>query len=206
LRLAAFALALMLALATALGLAACASSEKGSGGAADDTAGDGTTTYHNAEFGFSITYPERYTEAEAETAGEAGGSAVSSVAFADPDGTVVGDLTVDGLQVAVYELAQGIALEQVPELEQEFQGLVDQMIAGLENGAVTDPLGAVELNGLPGFGFSFTYTNQGTELRASTLFLVKGRYEYMVTAQAATDRWDEMAPELEAAAMSFTID
>ncbi|HET6494826.1 MAG TPA: hypothetical protein VFH61_05620, partial [Thermoleophilia bacterium] len=62
------------------------------------------------------------------------------------------------------------------------------------------------VNGVPGFKVTYTYTNEDTEMQASTVFLVKGQYEYMVTSQATADRWDEMAPQLEAAAMSFTID
>jgi hypothetical protein len=38
------------------------------------------------------------------------------------------------------------------------------------------------------------------------VFLVKGQYEYMITSQATSDHWATLSPELEAAAMSFTID
>lgn len=194
---------LALALAATFGLAACGSTGEDDG---NDGGATGTTTYRNDEFGFSLTYPADWNESEATSAGEAGSDSTFSVAFADPDSTVVGDVAVDGVQIAVYELDREVAPEEVPQLEAEFQGIVDQMLDSLENGVIKDPLGPVELNGVPGFGFSYTYTNEGTGVRASVFFLVKGTYEYQITAQASVDRWDEVAPELEAAAMSFVID
>jgi hypothetical protein len=80
------------------------------------------------------------------------------------------------------------------------------MVSGLENGAFVNPLGAVELNGVPGYGFSYTHTEDGTDMRTSVFILVKGRYQYILAAQAPHDEWDAAAPELEAAAMSFRVE
>ena len=115
-----------------------------------------------------------------------------SVALVDLDGTVIGDLTVDGLSVSVYDLGAEFTPEEVPDLEAEFASLVNQMVGGLENGAAEGPLESVEVNGVPGFKVTYTYTNEDTEMQASTVFLVKGQYEYMVTSQATADRWDEI--------------
>lgn len=203
-------LVLALALAAAAGLlAACGSSDEGGGSAAGGGPGGeatGTTTYRNDDYGFTLDHPAAWDETEATSAGEAGSDAAFSVAFADPDSTVVGDVATDGVQIAVYELTREVAPEEVPKLKAEFQGIVDQMMSSLEGGTIKDPLDAVELNGVPGFGFSYTFTNQGTPVRASVFFLVKGSREYQITAQASTDRWNEIAPELEATAMSFRID
>lgn len=201
-------LAVVLVLGLVTGLAACGSSdETATEGRPDSTqTAGGTTTYANDDYGFSITYPERYEQGDSTSASEAGSDAVFSVGFADPGGTVIDDMAVDGLQVAVYQLTREVAADEVPGLEAEFQGVVDQMMAGLENGTITDQLGAVELNGVPGFGFGYTYTSDGTDLRASTFFLVQGSLEYQLTAQASLEKWDGMATELEAAAMSFTVD
>jgi hypothetical protein len=204
----AVALVVVLVLGLALELAACGSSDQAATERESDatrTAGD-TTTYTNDEYGFSITYPARFEEGESTSASEAGSDAVFSIGFADPDGTIVDGMTVDGLQVAVYQLTREVTADEVAGLEAEFQGVVDQMMAGLQNATIENALGAVELNGVPGFGFSYTYTSDGTDLRASTFFLVEGSLEYQLTAQASLDEWDALAPELEAAAMSFTVD
>ncbi len=203
----ALVLALALTAATLLP-AACGTSDEGGSGTGSG-AGDGATgtaTYRSDEYRFTLEYPADWNESRSESAGEAGSDTVFDVAFADPDSTVVGDVATDGVQVGVYKLAREVAPEEVPQLKAEFQGIVDQMMGSLDEGTIKDPLGEVELNGVPGFGFSYTYSNQGTPVRASVFFLVKGAYEYQITAQASTDRWNEVAPELEATAMSFRID
>ena len=200
----ALAIAALLLLAVSAGAVACSSDDGNGGGDNGDTVN--TTTFRNDEFGFSITYPEDYVTAEPETtAGEETTSAYE-IAFADPDGTVIDELTVDGLQISIYQLNVEFTPEEVPDLVMEFQGLVDQLVGGLENGTVEEPLSETTVNGVPGFTVTYTYTNQGNELRASSSFLVKGAYEYMVTSQATTARWDQVAPEFEAATTSFAID
>ncbi|MBN2205257.1 MAG: hypothetical protein JW767_09570 [Thermoleophilia bacterium] len=201
----AFVLTLALFIGIAAAVAACDSSDEGNGGT-DGDAAVSTTTYRNDEFGFSITYPERYVQSDPVTSGGAGGSAEFSVAFVDPDGTEIGGLAVDGVYVAVYDLGIEFMADEVADLEVEFVSLVDELVGGLENGTVTAPVVPVEINGTPGFDVNYTYTNEGTEMQAWSMFLVKGKYEYMITSQVASDRFDEMLPELEAAAMSFTIE
>jgi hypothetical protein len=197
-------LALALALALFVSLSACGDETDNKTGGNGSAAG--TTTFRNEQYGFSMTYPADYVKAEADSSSEAGASEGYGVAFADPDGEVLGDSTVDGVQVVVYELDRKLSAKEVRKLRPVFKDLVDEMVAGLENGEIKDKLGPVELNGAPGFGFSYYFTKEGKKVRASTFFLVKGKHEYMINAQAAVDRWDEVAGELEAAAMSFRID
>lgn len=205
-------MALLLALTLVAGaglLSACGSSDESGAPGAGGTSGDeatGATAYRNDDYGFALEYPAGWKQSEATSASEAGSDAAFSVAFADPDSTVVDDVATDGVQVAVYELTREVAPEEVPQLKAEFQGIVDQMMGGLEDGKIKDPLDDVELNDVPGFGFSYTYAYQGTPVRASVFFLVKGASEYQITAQASMDRWNEVAPELEATAMSFRAD
>ena len=201
-RLITIALALALFLALAAGLAACGSTDDGG---IDEAEASGTTTYRNDEYGFSMTYPARYIEIE-DPANGSGSSDVFDVAFADPDGEVVDESAIDGIQVLVYTLDGKLSAKQVKKLKPVYQDVVDQIIASSENGEVKDALGPVELNGVPGFGFSYYYTAGDIKVRSSTFFLIKGKHQYSVSAQASADRWDEIAPELEAAAMSFTID
>ncbi len=40
-------------------------------------------------------------------------------------------------------------------------------------------------------------------MTAVTFFLVKGKYEYQITAQATTENWDSLKVKLEASAKSF---
>jgi hypothetical protein len=199
----AIALTAALALALVGGLAACGSDEPNGDGS---PTADSTTTYRNDEYGFSMTYAESYEQLQYEVGNTGGASSVFRVGFFDTEGTMVDGQPVDGLAVSVYDLRSEVAPEEVPQLEEEFQAVLSSMLSGFENAAVVDPLEAVEINGVPGFKFSYTYTSDGTAMRASTFFLVKGQYEYQLTAQASMDRWEEVSPELEAAAMSFTVD
>lgn len=201
-RLITIVLALALLLALAAGLAACGSTDEAG---ADDAEAAGTTTYRSDEYGFSITYPARFTVLE-DPANGTSSSDVYDVAFADPDGEVVDETAIDGIQVLVYTLDGKLSAKQVKKLKPVFQDVVDQIIASSTNGEVKDKLGPVELNGVPGFGFSYYYTEGDIKVRSSTFFLIKGKHQYSVSAQASADRWDEIAPELEAAAMSFMID
>ena len=205
-KIAAVVLTAALLLALAVGLAACGSSESDGDGDATPSAEAATTTYHNDEYGFSITYPSDYKEAPVEFSSSTANGPVFDIGFGDPEGTIIDDMALDGLQISVYELSKKVPPESVPDLEKDFQNLVDSLMPGLEDGKILDPLGPVELNGVPGFGFSYTYKQGDTEIRATTFFLVKGQYQYVVTAQASMDRWDEVSPELEAAAMSFMVD
>lgn len=204
-RIAAVALALIIACGLAAGVSGCGNAEGDPAGNGDGSAA-GATTFRSDQYGFSMTYPADYVKVEADAASEAGASSSYGVGFADPDGEVLGDSTVDGLQVVVYELERKLTAKQVRKLKPVFVSMVDEMVAGLENGEIKDKLGPVELNGVPGFGFSYYFTKEGKKVRASTFFLVKGRREYMINAQAAAGRWDKVAGELEAAAMSFMID
>lgn len=196
------ALVLALLLALAAGLAACGSTDDGG---IDDAEAAGTTTYRSDEYRFSITYPARYVTID-DPSNDGTSTTDFDIAWADPDGKVIDDSYVDGIQVIVVEMDGKLTPKQVKKLKPVYQEVVDQIIASSEGGEVKDKLGPVELNGTPGFGFSYFFTQDGTKVRASAFFLIKGKYQYTVNAQATADRWDEIAPELEAAAMSFMID
>ena len=196
-----FVLTLVLA-GLALTVAACS----GSGGTDVSTSGSpgGPTTYTNDKYGFTITYDGQFTQGEPVAGTGAGGSSVFDVVFADKSGAKIADAYVDAVQVSVYELTQEITPSDVPALKSELKGVVDQLMGTLENGTVVEPLSPIVVNGVPGFGFKYTYTESGTELTAVTFFLVKGKYEYQITAQATTENWDGLKAKLEAAAKSFT--
>jgi hypothetical protein len=202
-------LALSLAVAAAaLALTAC-SAEVSTGDDASSPAADGgtttsTKTYTNDQYGFSITYADRFTQGEPAEGTGAGGSSVLDVAFADKDGPVIADRYVNAVQTSVYELARELKPSEVKQIKSELQGIVDQLMTSLPNGVVVEELSPVEVNGLPGFAFKYTYEEEGQELTAVTFFLFKGKYEYQITAQAVSADWESLKGDLESAVQSFT--
>jgi len=202
-------LALALAVtAAALALTAC-SAEVSTGDDSGSPAADGgtttsTKTYTNDQYGFTITYADRFTQGEAAEGTGAGGSSVLDVAFADKDGPVISDRYVNAVQTSVYELAREIKPSEVKGVKSELQGIVDQLMASLPSGVVVEKLSPVEVNGMPGFAFKYTYEEEGEELTAVTFFLFKGKYEYQITAQAVSADWESLKGDLETAVQSFT--
>jgi PsbP-like protein len=192
-----------------LALAACSAKVSTGGSSSPSAGGGGTTTsiktYSNDEYGFSITYSDRFTQGEPVAGTGAGGSSVLDVVFADEEGPVVSDRYVNAVQVSVYELARRVKPSEVPRLESELQGIVDQLMTSLPGARVAEKLSPVEVNGVPGFALKYTYAESGTAITALTSFLISGRYEYQITAQAASADWDSLEGELEAAIRSFTL-
>lgn len=198
-----YAALLLIAAGLALTLTACS----GSGGndSGDGSSGDEAVTYTNDEYGFSITTASRFTQGAPVSGAETGGEAVFRIVFADQDGPVVSGRYVNAVQVAVYELAREVTPEEVPGVMSEVQSLVDQLMASMPSAEVVEPLEEVIVNDVPGFAFKYTYTEEDTPLTAVTFFLIQGAYEYQITAQAATEDWDGIKDELEAAIQSFTV-
>ena len=177
------------------------------GGDASPSSAGGTTTstrtYTNDQYGFSITYSDQLTQGDPVSGTGAGGTSVFDVVFADKDGPVVADLYVDAVQVSVYELTREVRPSEVPQIETELKGIVDQMLGNLPTAKVVEDLGPVEVNGVPGFALKYTYSEEDTPITAMTFFLFSGKYEYQITAQATTEDWDTMKGPLEAAVKSL---
>jgi hypothetical protein len=200
------ALALFLS-GLALVLAGCSASVSTGGDSSPSSGGTttATTTYSNDQYGFSITYSDQFTQGEPVEGTGSGGSSVFDVVFADKKGPVVSDRYVNAIQVSVYELARSVKPSEVPELKTELQSIVEQMMGSLPTSKVTEKLSPVKVNGVPGFALKYTYTQGDTDLTAVTFFLVKGKYEYQITAQATTADWPSLKGTLEAAVKSFTV-
>lgn len=164
-----------------------------------------TTTYTNARYGFTITYGDMLEQGEpAEGPGD-DGSSVLDVVFADKSGPIVVDRYVNAAQVSVYELAREVDPAEIPDLESELQGVVDEMMASLTGAEIVEPLSVVEVNGVPGYALKYTYTQEDTPITAVTFFLFSGKYEFQITAQAATVDWERMKQDLETTVRSFTL-
>jgi hypothetical protein len=202
-------LALSLAVAVAvLVLAACGGSVSIGGSSPSSTDGGTTTstkTYTNDQYGFAITYSDRFTQGTAAEGTGKGGSSVLDVAFADKNGPVVSDRYVNAVQTSVYQLARSLKPAEVKQIKGELQNIVDQLMASLPGSTVVEKLSPVTVNGVPGFAFKYTYTEGGKEMTAATFFLFKGQYEYQITAQAMTSDWDSLTGQLESAVQSFTV-
>ena len=132
-------------------------------------------------------------------------SSVFDMAFADKKGPVVSSRYVNAVQTSVYELARTIKASEVPQLKTELQGIVDQLMSSLPSSKVVEKLSPVKINGVPGFALKYTYKEGDTALTAVTFFLVKGKYEYQITAQATTADWPSLKGTLETAVKSFTV-
>ncbi len=169
------------------------------------SSGDEMTTYTDAEYGFSITYDARFTEGEPVSSASTGGEAVFSIVFADKDGPTISDRYVNVIQISVYELTRAVEPEEVPQLEQEVQGIVDQLMGSAPAAEVVEPLQEAEINGTPGYGFKYVYTEEGTENTAVTYFLINGQYEFQITAQATSAEWESISGTLDAAVGTFTV-
>jgi hypothetical protein len=78
-------------------------------------------------------------------------------------------------------------------------------MASLTNPKIVQPLSAVEVNGVPGFAIKYTYEDLGEQLTMTAFFLFKDTYEYQVSTQSATARWDALKGKFAEAVQSFTL-
>jgi hypothetical protein len=187
--------------ALALSIAACGGSVS-IGGSPEPT---GPVTYTDAEYGYSITRDAMFTEGKVKEGGPSTGSAVGEAIFVDENGTQASDSYVDTIMVTVYELARSVKASEVPEIEAEVQDMIDGLLASLQNAEVVKPLSSIEVNGVPGFSVEYTFDDTGKNLTAASAFLFRDKYEYQVTTQAATERWDELQGKFDEAVQSFTL-
>jgi hypothetical protein len=200
-----WAAALILAVsvvALALALAACSGSVNIGTSSSPEPAGP--VTYTDPTYGYSITYDGAFTKGKAKDSASAGGDSASDVIFADENGTVASDTYLDAIKVSVYDLARSVKPAEVPKLEKELQGIVDEVLASLKNAKVVEPLTAVEVNGVPGFKTKYTFDDLGKQLTMASVFLFKDAHEYQVSTQSVTERWDELQDKFESAVQSFT--
>jgi len=172
----------------------------GSGGGGDS--GGETTTYENAQFGFSITYGDplslvTLTPSEGEE---------YAIAFADKDGAEVDDEYANGIRLAVNELDQAIKPADVPKLQADLEKVVAAMVSGVPDGKLTGKVAPIEINGTPGYTVDYQFTKGGEQITARLYILLKGKYEYDITAQAVSADWESLKGTLDATVRTFTLD
>ena len=161
-------------------------------------------TYTNSAYHFSITPAPVFTQAT--STGGKNGSELFDTAFVDAHGTKVNGSYKDGVFVTVYKLARALTPGEIPKLKKEFTAVMNGQLAGLESAKVVQPLSVTHLNGVPGFRLAYTFADGSARFAAITYFLVKGRYEYQVMAQASQKTWNALSPELESTVKSFTVE
>jgi len=170
-----------------------------------DESSPGPKTYTNDQYGFTMTYDGQLEEGKSTGGVSSGGSSVFGVAFADKSGPKVGGNYANGMQISVYKLAREIKPAEVPKLKKEVSGVVKQIMASLPGAKIDQPLKELKVNGVPGFGFSYSYVQDDVTLKAVSFFLFNGQYEYQLTAQAASEDWETVKGKLESAIQTFTI-
>lgn len=192
------ALAVISVLAGAVLLAGCGSSGGGGGG---------MKTYANSDYKFSITYDGgKLSQGSSATTGSgAGATPVFKVGFADKSSADDQGIAVDGLLVQVYKLQREVKPEEVPGLKSVFEGLIPQLQAGLGSGAKMGQLTSAEVNALPGFRIEYTFLGSDGTVKSITYFLIKGQYEYELTAQAREKTWPNLEAIFTSAIDSFKV-
>lgn len=184
------------AVALAIALAACGGQSGGGSG------GGEKTTYTNGQYGFTITYGDPLSQVNLTPSG----NEVYAIAFADQKGPTVDDLLADGLRVSVNQMKQAVKAKDVPKYQREFQQAIENMVAGVPGGKMTGKVTPIVLNGTPGYSADYTFTKGGEQITCRFYVLVKGKYEYDLTAQAVAADWDSLKGTLDAAIQSFVLD
>ena len=192
-------------LAVALTLAALVLAATACSGSGGSSAGDGTETYTNDQYGFSLTYDTVFTQGTPSGGTSSGSGSAFDIAFVDANGTQSGSKYLDGLQVSVYVLARALKPSEVPGLKGQVEGIVNQLMAQLTSARVLEPLSTTAVNGVPGFTVSYSFVQEGMKLSATSCFLFAHEHEYELTGQASAGSWNELSPTLNAAIQSFTV-
>ena len=190
------AVLVLVTVALAVLLAAC-----GGESGADEPSAE-PTLYTNAAYGFTISYSDPLGVVTMDpAAGEA-----YAIAFADKEGTLVNDQYANGLRVSVLEMDQAIEAADVPKLEKEITGVIEEMIADLPGGKTTGEVTAVTVNGTPGYVVDYESSISGEPGIGRLYVLIKGDKEYHLMLQTVAADWEELEPTLEQTAQTFTLE
>lgn len=206
-------------LALAVGLAGC-SSEVSIGGvgsesptaSADPTASAEQTmptdvqTYASDKYGFSFQYAPPF-EQQDDTSWQAqsGASSADSVAVFDTEGTKVGGQYRDAFVVNVYELNVSITDENMADVKSELeQSVIPQLEQSSADMQISE-LTPTTVSGLNGYQADAQFSVEDTPMTSTLYFLFDGNIEYQLLTQAASDRWEELAPTFEQMVNSFSV-
>ncbi len=185
----------------------------GGGGSTATTAGSAASplgadakTYTNTDQGYSFKYPASWKISDQTTLdATAGAGSTSEVAVYDPKGASSNDIFLDLLMVSTYTLNVEIADSDIPSLQSEIQSMLDSLQSQATNAKVTTALAQTQLGSLKGYAVSYTFDKEGVPSTSTLYFLFKGKTEYMLNVQAATENWQKDQAVLSAMTASFAV-
>lgn len=147
------------------------------------------TTFRDEDTGFALSYPEGWQR----------------IHVTDPDvRLVVTPSRGDSVLVRVVTLDDAVSAEDLPAV----RSFTDELITGGEPVQVLADPTAVEIGGLPGIQYVYTFTDAGSgeEGVHYHYFLFDGDTMYAVVFQALpTEDFAELAPTFEAVINSFEV-
>ena len=201
--------------ALAVGMAGCSAEVSVGGGSsesstpsasADQTMPADSKTYTSDKYGFSFSYAPPF-EQQNDTSWQAqsGASSADSVAVFDTEGTEVGGQYRDAFVVNVYELNATITDENMADVKSELeQSVIPQLEQSSADMQISE-LTPTTVSGLNGYQADAQFTVEDTPMTSTLYFLFNGNIEYQLLTQAATDRWQELAPTFEQMVNSFSV-
>lgn len=169
--------------------------------------GGGPTTYTNSQYHFSLVYDSSVFQETTNGSSDvtAGASAAAHVAFADPNGTMVGGKARDGLLVSIYKLNTTITPAMMPAVQKELEGILPQLQKSLGKNGSIGSIKAVTINGTKGFEAPARYVEGGKAFKADLYFMISGNLEYQLQCQAAVSTWSKMDPYFKDMVASFKV-
>lgn len=166
------------------------------GAATTTTVAIPSKTYTSDKYGFAFQYPEAWQiDEQPNVAATAGSSAVLQLGVVNPSGTQDNrSLLVDGVLVAVYQLKAKVDASNVSEVKPQLESLVKSLASQAADYKEISALTEGEQNGLPGYMYSYSWTQNGVPLKSVDFFLFNGDKEYEINVQSATTTWDANKP------------
>ena len=186
----AFGVALLVVVTLAVMVAGCGSSDP--------------KTYHNPEYEFSFQYPGNWRLLELEP-GDLPEGVSSSVGAWDPRGSGnEAELAFDFISVDVLEFGadSGVSADT---LQQEFARWLADAGSSDSSFAVAEDPAPATVGGLDGYQATYTYADDGTEVRCTEYWLLTDDLMYDLYTSASGDHWAENRAVFDAFLASFKL-
>ncbi len=185
-----FGVALLVVATLAATLAGCGSSDP--------------KTYLDRGYDFSFEYPGNWRLLELEP-GDLPEGVSSSVGAWDPRGSGnKAELAFDFISVDVLEFGadSGVSADT---LKEEFERWLADAGSSDSSFAVADDPTPATVGGLDGYQATYTYTDDGTNVRCTEYWLLTGDLMYDLYTSASEDHWDENQVVFDAFLDSFKL-
>jgi hypothetical protein len=150
---------------------------------------------------FTISFPAYYSVSESSETS----AGVRAVAFGDLTSTKANGQPTVGIDITASRLPHAVSATDVPGLKPAVDRWFASRMESLDSPTVLQQPKATELNGVPGYMASYSYTADRLGIIAVTYILFKGRYQYEATALANQMVWDAESPRLRDALSTFSL-